>query len=63
MNMFFSFVLSVKKDTERHKHIVLLHSYATAIDLMINCDAVSAIMHLALTNERYKDILKGTSLK
>eukprot|EP00057_Strongylocentrotus_purpuratus_P015939 XP_011670413.1 PREDICTED: uncharacterized protein LOC582176 isoform X1 [Strongylocentrotus purpuratus] len=50
---------TVKEDTERHKYIVLLHSYATAIDLMINCDAVSAIMHLALTNERYKDILKG----
>ncbi|XP_041475755.1 protein shortage in chiasmata 1 ortholog-like [Lytechinus variegatus] len=48
-----------KEDTEEYQQIVLLHSYVTAIDLMIHCDAVSAIMHLALANERYKDILKG----
>ncbi|XP_041475734.1 uncharacterized protein LOC121424191 [Lytechinus variegatus] len=47
-----------KEDTEEYQQIVLLHSYVTAIDLMIHCDAVSAIMHLALANERYKDILR-----
>ena len=53
------YVFTEKGSTEIYKNIILLHCYITAADLLTNCDAVTAIMHLATVSEKYKDILAG----
>ncbi|XP_072172611.1 uncharacterized protein [Diadema setosum] len=44
---------------DSYKHLILLHGYVTAANMITHCDAVTAIMHLGTVSETYHNILQG----